>query len=304
MKISAYWAGCDNFGDKLTEAILECWGIQAYYDERKYAKLCGVGTILNRFVTSQTTNYHYPMYVFGTGFDNYGARFDGFCRRLKIYAVRGEYTKQCIEKIYGEKISDAIVLGDMGLLVRKLIKKDKKKKYDLGIVPHYLDEDDIRFKQLRDKYQNSKILSVRETPDEFVRQLMECRYVISTAMHPLIACDALRIPNIWAYLPEANQVDMSVKFNDYYSAFGKKKKALILDDEGLSKDLVNEIKLSYDITDEMVDKKIKELEDAMDRMLMDMRHDKMSDIYWMCVSKTINKYQMYKGILKRHMKRT
>lgn len=302
MRISGYWAGCDNFGDMLTKDIFESIvGESVYPDNTYYAKVCGAGSILNCFVDNIPREINnYPLYVFGTGFDNFVADYEGqFIRKLKPYAVRGEFTKHYIEQVTGKEYSD-VVLGDIGLLVRHLIPdKPILKKYDLGIVPHYVDENDIRFMRLAERCSCSKILSVHNNPRIFIEELLECRYVISTAMHPLIACDALRIPNIWAFLPDANQVDMSVKFNDYYSAFGLRKKALVLSEEILQENIIDLIKATYDITEEMVEKKIDELENAFMRMRNDMHKDFMLDTFWSSVSKISQLGGVFKNLIIR-----
>lgn len=279
MKIGAYWATCNNVGDKLTQVILNYQkGVSVQRVAKEYAKFVGVGSILERFQGAPSNNYKYPLYVFGTGYDVYQAKEDGFIRQLKVYALRGTYTKTFVEKMIGKNL-DSVVLGDIGLLAGCLLPKVlPKKRYDLGIVPHYVDAKDKRFKELALRIPNAKILNVKHSPEQFARQLLQCKCVISTAMHPLIMCDAFRIPNMWAYLPEANQVDMSHKFFDYYSVFGMHKKPYILDETGLMGDIPAIIENEYDITDEMVNKKVAELQSALDRMLKDMENDRIKDI--------------------------
>lgn len=284
MRIGAYWAGCNNVGDKLTEAILNSLdGIDVYKEDKEYAKMVGVGSILERFQGKPLFNRNYPLYVFGTGYDWHYVGKEDFSRRLKVYAVRGEYTKEYVEKITGKRMKN-VVLGDIGLLAGVLAPKEQvKKRYDLGIVPHLVDLNDRRFKELASRIPNSKIINVHLNPKQFVKQLLECRCVISTAMHPLIVCDALRIPNLWAYLPNANQVDMSHKFNDYYSVFDMQMEPFILDEKGLKSDIVFIINRDYRITDGMISEKVIELKLALEKMLEDMKKDKVRDIFWKIV---------------------
>lgn len=283
LKLSGYWAGCDNFGDKLTEVLWESiTGKKIEQENANMAKICGAGSILNRFVdlTLRKLRNPYPLYVFGTGFDNYYPNYGGkFIRKLKVYAVRGEYSKQYVERITGEECVGG--LGDIGLLIKHIApSKPVVKRYDLGIVPHYVDKRDERFRILARRCHKSKILSVEDAPARFVKELMECKYVISTALHPIIACDALRIPNVWAYLPNANQVDMSCKFNDYYSAFGMEKAPLILTDDVLKGDIINSIEKNYDLSDKTVELKVKELEKIFSDMYCDIQSDLPQDILW------------------------
>lgn len=291
MKISAFWAKCDNFGDKLTKSILETIeGVEIYFDTPKYAKICGAGSILNRFIGPSVRGYSYPLYVFGAGFNHRRTISGGFMRELKVYAVRGQYSKMFIEDNIGKRLSDSVVLGDLGLLSDRLLPSfEIKKKYNLGIVPHYVDYGDPRFIEMRDRIPNSIIISTHTDPRYFVQQLMQCKCVISTAMHPLIACDALRIPNIWAFLPNANQVDMSFKFNDYYSAFDIQKDAFVLDNNGLNSNVIKLIKETYDITDTMIYNKKRELNNSLLKMIRDIKSDVGKDIIWRAISKSNSK---------------
>lgn len=284
LKLSGYWwARSNNFGDMLTEALWESLtGKKIEQENVNMAKICGAGSILNHFVdlSSPKIINPYPLYVFGTGFDNHDPKYGGtFIRKLKIYTVRGKYSKQYVEKITGAECTGGV--GDIGLLIKHIAPSEPiDKRYDLGIVPHYVDKRDERFRILARRYPKSKILSVQTTPARFVRELMKCKYVISTAMHPIIACDALRIPNIWAYLPNANQVDMSGKFNDYYSAFEMEKAPLVLTEDVLQGDIINSIEKNYDLPDKAVELKVKELEEIFHVMYQDIQRDLPLDILW------------------------
>jgi hypothetical protein len=298
MRYSGYWAGCNNFGDNLTKEIWESMTHKKMHPENiDYAKLCGAGSILNCFTWEKNKKFNkYPLYVFGTGVDGFNVNYDYFFNReLKVYAVRGKYTKKYLEKMTGDKYQQ-VCLGDIGLLAG-YIKPETvvEKKYDLGIVPHYIDKSDSRFKLMEKYNSNSKILSVEATPREFIKEMMECRCIISTAMHPIIVSDALGIPNIWAYLPNANQVDMSFKFNDYYSVFGMEKKPFVLSDNNLKQDIVNIINKEYSMQSDMVNNKVNELEKSFYKMYLDMQSDWTADILWMFKSKM----RQFIGIIKQ-----
>lgn len=301
MKISAYWAGCDNFGDKLTKEILNCIeGVDVYSEKPQYAKIVGAGSIVNRFEGTRGISYKYPLYVFGAGYNYKKALNQQFMRKLKVYAVRGKYTKEYIERVCVKELPSNVVLGDIGLLVGKLLPDGKvDKEYNLGIIPHYVDEEDSRFKYLEKRICGAKIISVRLEPKDFILELMKCKSVISTAMHPCIACDALRIPNAWCFLPDSKQVDMSHKFNDYYSAFSMEKNAFVLDKEGLESDIIKMVNDKYDITDSMVKNKVEELENALQYMLREIENDKFQDSFWRIVSKGVREVSKVQNLLNK-----
>ena len=169
------------------------------------------------------------------------------------------------------------MLGDTGLLVSSLYDSSPLKKYDLGIIPHYVDKNDVRFVELQKNINNSIILDVQSDTGFFLKELSQCRYVISTAMHPLIACDALGIPNMWCFLPNANQVDMTFKFLDYYSAFGINMKPYVLDKAGLQRNIIKIVKDRYCVPAIKVKELCSKLEEARVRMICDMKKDVIED---------------------------
>ena len=87
-------------------------------------------------------------------------------------------------------------------------------------------------------------------------------------MHPLIACDALRIPNQWVRISE--ETTSRYKFHDYYSVFGKHKEPLDLTSHEFGQaDLKNLIR-NYDISDEQVSKVQRDLLTALQSLRSDI----------------------------------
>jgi hypothetical protein len=146
-----------------------------------------------------------------------------------------------------------------------------EKKYKLGIVPHYMDENDERIAEMCQEIKNSCVISVHLSPTEFIERLSECECILSTAMHPLIAADVLGIPNLWVYLPEGNGEDISIKVNDYYSVYGIEKKPYIW--EKMNKNIVSYIWENYDIKHDKVMEIIDDIDNAYGNMLSDIRDD-------------------------------
>lgn len=261
MKIPFFWCNMDNFGDALNPVIFKrLLKVDIEYAGLDRAAIIGIGSLMDMCLMDSHDKKFIkrPIMVFSTGI---GFEEGGFFhnpdillperlkRNVQCFAVRGKLTDARMEKMIGHPTG--AVLGDGGLLVNKLIDKAKiKPKYDLGIVPHFADKDNDIFKQITKKIPNSVILDPMVDVDTFLKNLCECRAVISTAMHPLIACDALRIPNLWVRISE--KTTSRYKFHDYYSVFGKHKEPFDLLKNGFdTKDLSNLVK-NYDITDEAV----------------------------------------------------
>ena len=67
---------------------------------------------------------------------------------------------------------------------------------------------------------NSIFLDTEEDLMTFLKKLAQCKAIVSTGMHPLIAADSFNIPNQWATLYGFENDVTSYKIPDYYSALG------------------------------------------------------------------------------------
>ena len=171
-----------------------------------------------------------------------------------MHAVRGIYTKTRLEK--GEYLDlHNIPLGDPGLLCSKLFTDlDMTKEYEWGIIPHYIDKGDPLLNKL--KLPNSIVLDIQEKPETFIKKLVKCKKVISSAMHGLIAADSFCIPSIRMIVGDKIKGG-DYKYNDYYSVFGIEKHNK-LDLRTISDD-ITELNFKYTITPEKVNKIQKDL---------------------------------------------
>ena len=283
MKIPVFWCEGNNFGDALNPIIFKrLLGIDIKNANLNSACLIGIGSLLDMCLMDKndTQFIKKTIMVFSTGV---GFEEGGFFhnpdillperlkRNMKCYALRGKLTDARMEKMLGHPTG--AVIGDGGLLVNKLIDKSKIKPiYDLGIVPHFADKNNPIFKKISKRIHNSVILDPTVSVDDFLHGLCQCKTVISTAMHPLIACDALRIPNMWVRISE--KTTSRYKFNDYYSAFDKHKEPFDLkkNDFG-SKELLQVIK-NYDISDKSVEEIQNNLLKVLERIKIELKKER------------------------------
>lgn len=228
IRVPAFWCDSPNFGDALNRLLFAKLGgldlVPAPEDE---AHVAGIGSVLDRFLADGAHPYvkRRPIFIFSSGFGfDVGANpyvheplYPEQLRRIvRCYAVRGHKTADRLRGLFSG--IDVGVVGDGGLLTRELSGPSPVKKYSVGIVPHYADHAVDVFVTLSRKLSGSVVLDPREGVSSFLRHLQECETVISTAMHPLIACDALGIPNQWIRISE--QTTSRYKFEDYYSIYG------------------------------------------------------------------------------------
>ena len=99
------------------------------------------------------------------------------------------------------------------------------------------------------KLKNSIIIDTNEKVPDFINKLVQCKCIVSSAMHGLIAADAYGIPNI-RFIASYKLIGGEFKFNDYYSAFNLDKHNII--DLRNSGD-ITELDFTYNISQKQVE---------------------------------------------------
>jgi pyruvyltransferase len=133
-------------------------------------------------------------------------------RNILAHAVRGKLTR---ELLLASGIKCPEIYGDPALLLSKYYRPNIEIKYDLGIIPHYVDL--ASFNGFNSD--NIKIISTRLDVESFVRNILSCNTIISSSLHGLIIADAYGIKNKWFIL--SNKVlGNGFKFRDYFSSVG------------------------------------------------------------------------------------
>lgn len=141
-----------------------------------------------------------------------------FSRTMEILAVRGLNTKELL--IAKGLNLENIPLGDPALLMPFFYTPNATKRFMIGIVPHYVDQDTPAIEKLT-MLPGVTVIDVSSPPEEFVDKLCECEIVVSSSLHGLILSDAYQIPNIWVIL--SNDISGGdYKFLDYYTTTDNK----------------------------------------------------------------------------------
>ena len=152
------------------------------------------------------------VHVWGTGF-----MAETEPCRLKHYfhAVRGHRTREVLG------LDERVPVGDPGLLAHLLLKvsKPEGKRWRAGFIAHYKDKGNPELATLVDSDPGFCEIDVFASPREVLEQIRKCDVVFSSAMHGLIAADALQVPNAWLKLSDLVRGN-DFKFGDYYSVFG------------------------------------------------------------------------------------
>ena len=200
--LNLYYARIANMGDLLNPLIIErCFGYRVERCSFLTGDLCAIGSGLAQYKLhgnplmklQQCINgfTHPHVDVWGSGFINY------------------DMTGRTLD----------IPTGDGGILASELLDTLPEKRYDVGIVPHVCDLNDPAAAELVRRYDNAKLINVKDDPIAVLTEIAQCRCILSSSLHGLIAADSFHIPNLHIVFSDRPLGD-GYKFDDYYSAYG------------------------------------------------------------------------------------
>lgn len=206
-----WYSNTQNFGDILNPTLITALTgktpIQVTSKTYKKTHHFVIGSILSR-ATKHTT-------VWGTGFISATSK----CQEnpAKICAVRGPLTREILLQ---QNISCPEVYGDPALLLPLLFSPEIKKKYKLGIIPHYVDKNHQVLSKIRTN-PDIKVLDIQDpNPYNFICHLLSCEKIISSSLHGIIVADAYGIPSLWTEFSD-KVTGEGFKFFDYFASVGR-----------------------------------------------------------------------------------
>ena len=271
MRKNIFCIGLQNMGDVLIRDIIADvigWSNVRYTSSAHLSNFYAIGSGLKKYEykgSYKNKAFQYvcgrllpDLTVWGAGFISYSDNDMPFYKRnIKFAALRGELTKKRVENIIGRELD--IPLADPGLLASRLLKEPVEKRYDVGIIAHFREQDEPAFKRMMDYYPNSTFIDIKGSPSTVIKAIATCKCIISSSLHGLITADSLGIPNIHTVVSDKLRGD-GYKFDDYYSAFNVKHP--FIDGNGTLPSL-DWIKSSYCIDNSVVKYKQKQLVDAV-----------------------------------------
>lgn len=217
MTIKLYWhrgsgrsdSGKRNFGDYLSPLIVEAISGRAVsYAPLKQADMMAIGTILANEHKAKRFGFKRRIHVWGSGCGQPEERFGG---RHYYHAVRGRETQL---RIAGQPEIEAF--GDPGLLAEMLVKRPPQKRFKVGFVAHYVDQNCPEAEAFA-AADGVHPINVFDDPLAVLGQIAACEFVVSSSLHGLVIADAYGVPNARVRLSQG--VIDELKFVDYYSAF-------------------------------------------------------------------------------------
>ncbi len=154
--------------------------------------------------------------IWGAGFISEKSRLRE--KPKQICAVRGPLTR---EIIINQGLECPEIYGDPALLYPRFYTPSVKKKYKLGVVPHFADQNSHFLDQL---INNEEVLIIDVTGgiNKFVDDICSCEKIASSSLHGIIAADAYGIPSTWISFSD-KVIGKGFKFRDYFASVGRKK---------------------------------------------------------------------------------
>jgi len=199
-----------NWGDAVNPWIFEeitnkkVVSAKQIYNFRNIPKFYGIGSILNSDLENTI--------IWGSGFIKPPLKIKGI--PVKILAVRGELSGKILDE---NGIKHNRIYGDPALLMPGLYNPLVKKKYKLGIIPHYTELIEI---SSLNKFNNSitiiSPLVENQNYMDIIDQIKECENILSSSLHGLILADAYGIPSLRLKFRD-KIIGGDFKFDDYYS---------------------------------------------------------------------------------------
>lgn len=201
----------NNWGDSLNRPLFnflageECEFI-GYRSQKGKPHIIGIGSILsfsNKFST-----------VWGAGFIKNNDRLSE--TPFSLLAVRGPHSRQ---KLIQQKHSCPEIYGDPALLYPLCYNPNLEEKYEWGFIPHYVDYSNVFFESCRQA--GFLVINVRDPINSVVDQLLQCKNIVASSLHGLIAADAYKKSSVWIRLTD-KIVGRNFKYHDYFASVGRK----------------------------------------------------------------------------------
>ena len=200
-----------NFGDFVTRYIYSKLTNKTPILDNKGGKnredvVIGAGSILGSAKNNSI--------IWGTGFMFGNERIT---KPKKILSVRGPLTRKRLLKI-GHKCPE--LYGDIGLILPYFFYPEVKKKYKIGIIPHYIDINEFN-KIYSDNIPGIKIIDVSDPIEKVITNILECEMTLSSSLHGIIASHAYNVKCLWIRI--TNKIGGgNFKYRDYYGSINIK----------------------------------------------------------------------------------
>ncbi|MCC5845875.1 MAG: polysaccharide pyruvyl transferase family protein [Verrucomicrobia bacterium] len=199
-----------NFGDRLNPwlvAGISGRRIESYSTGNvpRQPHLMAAGSIL-AYANGQS-------HIWGTGF--IAPEIRPQTAPLTIHALRGPLSLETARSM--GTCGQEVALGDPALLVPEIYDPRVVRKRQLGMIPHYVDQNHPWIHTCRNA--GVLIIDVRDPVKQILKQIKRCEHILSSSLHGLICAEAYGIKTQWVELSD-NVQGRGFKYRDHYAACG------------------------------------------------------------------------------------
>jgi hypothetical protein len=204
-----WWNARPNFGDAIAPLLLQRFAhLESVWATPGYANVVSVGSVL------EAVPALWNGYVLGSGKLYPDSRLNLYGPAIQVLALRGPLT--------AKSWAGNCAIGDPGLLADELLPEPPERVYDLGIVPHWSDRTLVGDKRFHGNKWKTLVIDPAGDPLEVIRSIGQCRKIVASSLHGLIAADAFGIPRRFEYTPRFDREGGKFKFEDYSASVGLK----------------------------------------------------------------------------------
>jgi len=141
---------------------------------------------------------------------------DTITEQPSIRAVRGPLSR---DLVVSHGFDCPKVYGDPALVLPEIYQPEMKKKYKVGIIPHYTDLFQIHLHKRLYFPKDVKLINILDEVETVIDNVNRCEKIISTSLHGLILANAYGIPSRWIECSDGVLGD-GFKFCDYLASVG------------------------------------------------------------------------------------
>jgi pyruvyltransferase len=212
-----WWTITPNFGDLLSPYLVNKLtgkpttlvqlgsSVQKIFSTHKSRfSYLSIGSIISR---ANSNSVVWGSGAFGTELEKH------LSKRAKYLAVRGPLTRNLL-RIYGIPCPE--VYGDPGLLIPTVFNPVIEKKYKVGVILRWSEQD---WNNVESEGDIKKIYLGTDNIEGTLTDILSCEKIVSSSLHGIILADAYGIPSAW--LSSTTPKGLEFKFYDYFISVNK-----------------------------------------------------------------------------------
>ena len=219
---------CGNIGDIISPIIIEYMsGVKPEWKPEGGNRLLCCGSIITLLQDNDT--------IWGSGLIKSTAV--PYRKNVRINMVRGPITKKYLVDSGYKNISE--IFCDPSVIFKEIYHPKIAKKYELGIIPHYVEKEETmqKFKDVIDN-NSIKIIDIINNPYRFVNEILECKNILSSSLHGLILSESYDL-NARYYQLTNKIIGGKFKYDDYYLSTNREIDSIEIPDKIKNKEIYN-----------------------------------------------------------------